>query len=60
MTDPGGGLPLPTTLAADALPEFHAVAEALVAAMRTNRIPGAALCILSGDREDTPPSAWPA
>ncbi|HYO02912.1 MAG TPA: serine hydrolase, partial [Mycobacterium sp.] len=52
VTDPGGGLPLPTTLAADDSPEFHAVAEALMAAMRTNRIPGAAQGILSGDREE--------
>ncbi|WP_162465195.1 serine hydrolase [Mycolicibacterium sp. CBMA 295] len=49
---PGGGLPLPTTLSADASPEFRAVAEALIDAMRTNRIPGTALGILSGDREE--------
>ncbi|HEY7062326.1 MAG TPA: serine hydrolase domain-containing protein [Chloroflexota bacterium] len=45
-------LPLPSTLAADASPEFRAVAEALVAAMRESRIPGAALGILAGDREE--------
>src|SRR5205085_8225656 len=44
--------PLPTTLAADASPEFRAVAEALVAAMRESKIPGAALGILAGDREE--------
>jgi CubicO group peptidase (beta-lactamase class C family) len=45
-------MPLPSTLAADASPEFRAVAEALVAAMRESRIPGAALGILAGDREE--------
>ena len=45
-------IPLPSTLAADASPEFRAVAEALVAAMREFRIPGAALAILAGDREE--------
>src|SRR5262245_27154072 len=45
-------IPLPSSLAADASPEFRAVAEALVAAMRESRIPGAALGILAGDREE--------
>src|SRR5947208_17192771 len=44
--------PLPSTLAADASPEFRAVAEALAAAMRDSQIPGAALGILAGDREE--------
>ena len=44
--------PLPTVLAADASAEFRAVAEALVAAMRDSGIPGAALGILAGDREE--------
>jgi hypothetical protein len=52
VTDPGGGLPLPSTLAADASPEFRAVAEALTESMRTNRVPGTALGILAGDREE--------
>lgn len=45
-------LPLPSTLAADASPEFRAVAEALAAAMQQHHIPGAALGILAGDREE--------
>lgn len=45
-------LPMPSTLAADASPEFRAVAAALVSAMRTHHIPGAALGILAGDREE--------
>ena len=45
-------VPLPSTLAADASPEFRAVAEALVAAMRQSQLPGAALGILTGDREE--------
>ncbi len=40
------------SLARDASPEFRAVADALVAAMREARIPGAALGILSGNREE--------
>lgn len=44
--------PLPSTLAADASPEFRAVADALVEAMRRNRVPGAAIGILAGDREE--------
>lgn len=45
-------LPLPSTLAADASPAFRAVAETLVAAMRQYQVPGAALGILAGDREE--------
>jgi CubicO group peptidase (beta-lactamase class C family) len=45
-------LPLPSTINADASPEFRAVAETLVAAMRRHQIPGAALGILAGDREE--------
>ena len=44
--------PLPSTLAADASPEFRAVADALVEAMRRNLVPGTALGILFGDREE--------
>ena len=52
VTDPGGGLPLPSTLAADASPQFRAVAEALKDSMRKHRAPGTALGILSADREE--------
>lgn len=45
-------LPLPIGVARDASPEFRAVADALVDAMRRDRIPGAALGILSGKREE--------
>src|SRR5262245_11517615 len=45
-------IPMPSTLAADASPEFRAVAEALVASLRDAQIPGAALGILAGDREE--------
>ncbi len=51
-TPTGANLPLPSTLAADASPEFRAVAEALTAAMRKYQIPGTALGILAGDREE--------
>jgi len=51
-TDPGGGLPLPSTLAADASPQFRAVAEALMESMRKHRVPGTALGILADDREE--------
>lgn len=51
-TTPGGGLPLPATVPADASPEFRAVADAVIESMRANRIPGTALGILSGDREE--------
>lgn len=44
--------PLPSSLAADASPEFRAVADALVASMRRNLVPGTALGILFGDREE--------
>lgn len=49
---PGGALPLPSTVPADASPEFRAVTEALIESMRENRIPGTALGILSEDREE--------
>jgi CubicO group peptidase (beta-lactamase class C family) len=52
MTTPGGGLPLPATVPADASPEFRAVADAVIESMRANRVPGTALGILSGDREE--------
>jgi CubicO group peptidase (beta-lactamase class C family) len=49
---PVAGFPLPSTLAADASPEFRAVAETLVAAMRRFAVPGTALAILAGGREE--------
>ena len=52
VTDPGGGLPLPSTVAADASPQFRAVAEALMESMRKYRVPGTALGILTDDREE--------
>ena len=45
-------LPMPSTLAADASPEFRTVAEALIAAMQEHHVPGAAIGLLSGDREE--------
>lgn len=45
-------LPMPSTLAADASPAFQAIAKALVTAMEENHVPGAALGILAGDREE--------
>jgi CubicO group peptidase (beta-lactamase class C family) len=51
-TPTGPNLPMPSSLAADASPEFRAVAEALIAAMRKYQIPGTALGILTGDREE--------
>ncbi|MBU3750759.1 MAG: hypothetical protein FGM52_09950, partial [Mycobacterium sp.] len=51
-TPPPRENPLPVGLARDASPQFRAVTEALVAAMRSARIPGAALGILSGGREE--------
>jgi CubicO group peptidase (beta-lactamase class C family) len=44
--------PMPSTLAADASPEFRAVADALVAAMQAHGVPGAAVGMLWGDREE--------
>lgn len=52
VTDPGGGLPLPSTLTADASAPFRAVAETLIESMRTNRVPGSALGILADGREE--------
>lgn len=51
-TTPGGGLPLPSSVDSDASPEFRAVTEELIASMRTHLVPGTALGILSGDREE--------
>lgn len=45
-------IPLPVSLARDASREFRAVVDALAAAMRSGRIPGAALGILAGGREE--------
>jgi CubicO group peptidase (beta-lactamase class C family) len=45
-------LPMPSTLATDASPEFLAVTEALVAAMQQFQVPGAAIGLLAGDREE--------
>jgi CubicO group peptidase (beta-lactamase class C family) len=45
-------LPMPSTLAADASPEFRAVVEALVAAIQEHHVPGAAIGLLAGDREE--------
>jgi CubicO group peptidase (beta-lactamase class C family) len=52
MTHSGAELPLPSTLADDASPEFLAVAEALMESMRSNRVPGTALGILADGREE--------
>jgi CubicO group peptidase (beta-lactamase class C family) len=43
---------MPSTLAADASPEFRAVVEALVATMQKHQVPGAAIGLLAGDREE--------
>jgi CubicO group peptidase (beta-lactamase class C family) len=45
-------LPLPSTLAADASSQFRAVVGALGAAMRAHQVPGAAIGLLAGDREE--------
>ena len=45
-------LPLSSTLDADASPQFRAVVEALVAAMQAHQVPGAAIGLLAGDREE--------
>lgn len=45
-------LPMPSTLAADASPEFRIVAEALMAAMREHQVPGSAIGLLAGGREE--------
>lgn len=44
--------PIPVGIARDASPEFRAVADAVVTALRAARIPGAALGILAGKREE--------
>jgi CubicO group peptidase (beta-lactamase class C family) len=43
---------MPSTLATDASPEFRTVVEALVAAMQEHQVPGAAIGLLAGDREE--------
>jgi CubicO group peptidase (beta-lactamase class C family) len=43
---------MPSTLGADASPEFRVVTEALVAAMQQYQVPGAAIGLLAGDREE--------
>jgi CubicO group peptidase (beta-lactamase class C family) len=45
-------LPMPSSLAADASPGFREVCEALVAAMQEHAVPGAAIGLLAGDREE--------
>ena len=45
-------LPLSSTLDADASPQFRTVVEALVAAMQVHQVPGAAIGLLAGDREE--------
>ena len=45
-------LSLASTLDADASPEFRTVVEALVAAMQEHQVPGAAIGLLAGDREE--------
>jgi CubicO group peptidase (beta-lactamase class C family) len=45
-------LPLSSTMDADASPAFRTVLEALVAAMREHQVPGAAIGLLAGDREE--------
>ncbi len=45
-------LSLASTLTADASPEFRVVVEALVAAMQEHQVPGAAIGLLAGDREE--------
>ncbi|MGC4107584.1 MAG: serine hydrolase [Thermomicrobiales bacterium] len=52
VASPAPSFPIPSTLAADASPEFRAVAEAVVAAMQAHQVPGVALGILAGDREE--------
>jgi CubicO group peptidase (beta-lactamase class C family) len=43
---------MPSSLAADASPEFRAVCATLVAAMQEHGAPGAAIGLLAGDREE--------
>jgi CubicO group peptidase (beta-lactamase class C family) len=45
-------MPMPSTLAADASPEFQVVTDALVAAMQEFGVPGAAIGLLAGGREE--------
>lgn len=48
----GIGVPLPSSVAADASSRFRAVAEALLEGPRKSPIPGVALGVFSGDREE--------
>jgi CubicO group peptidase (beta-lactamase class C family) len=52
VTPVASPLSLPSTLAADASPQFRVVFEALVAAMQAHQVPGAAIGLLAGDREE--------
>jgi CubicO group peptidase (beta-lactamase class C family) len=52
VTPVASPLSLPSTLAADASPQFRTVVEALVAAMQAHQVPGAAIGLLAGDREE--------
>ncbi|MCC6315136.1 MAG: beta-lactamase family protein [Thermomicrobiales bacterium] len=45
-------MPMPVTMAADASPTFRAVADALTEALRTFHVPGAALGLLTEEREE--------
>lgn len=44
--------PLPSTLAADASPDFRTVVEAVTASMQRHAVPGVAIGILAGGREE--------
>jgi len=44
--------PIPSTLATDASPLFRTVTEALVTAMKATVVPGSAIGLISGDREE--------
>jgi CubicO group peptidase (beta-lactamase class C family) len=45
-------MPMPSTLAADASPIFRTVTEALLTAMQQLQVPGAAIGLLAGGREE--------
>jgi hypothetical protein len=51
-TESGVGVPAISTIAADASPEFRSICDALQQAMQKKPVPGAALGMLSGDREE--------
>ena len=44
--------PIPSTLAADASPLFRTVTDALVTAMKASLVPGVAIGLLAGGREE--------